>query len=435
MARTLAGTFRSLRTYNYRTWAIGAFVSNVGTWMQRTAQDWIVLTQLSDRSASAVGLVMALQFAPQVLFLPLTGYVADHFDRRKVLWATQGTMGVLALLLGLLTVTGRVALWHVDVFAFLLGCATAFDAPARQTFVSQLVSDDDLPNAVGLNSTSFNAARMIGPAAAGVLIAALGSGWVFILNGLSFGAVLLSLGLLRLEDIHQERAKKGAGSLVQGFRYVAKHPDLRAAMTMLFLIGTFGLNFPIFISTMAVNVFHKGAGQFGVLTSMMAVGSVTGALLSAGRDKPRVGLLVVAAFVFGAGLALGALMPMFVLYGAALVVVGIAAQTFTTTCASVCQLSTEPTMRGRVMAIFMAIALGGTPIGAPIVGRIADSFGPRWGVAFGAAGGLAAAVVGVIYRIRAPRRSSSHAQAASPTTPDSKSAAPGYSDRDSASRA
>jgi predicted MFS family arabinose efflux permease len=204
-------------------------------------------------------------------------------------------------------------------------------------------------------------------------------------------------------------------------------------MAMLFLIGTFGLNFPIFISTMAVNVFHRGAGQFGVLTSMMAIGSVTGALLSAGREKPRVGLLVVAAFVFGAGLALGAVMPIFVLYGAALIIVGIAAQTFTTTCASVCQLSTEPTMRGRVMAIFMAIALGGTPIGAPIVGHIADSLGPRWGVACGAAGGLLAALVGVLYRITAPRQSSRHAPAASPTTPDKTPESLGCSDRDSAS--
>src|SRR5271156_3590484 len=184
------GTFRSLKVFNYRVWAGGAIVSNVGTWMQRTAQDWIVLTQLTHHNASAVGLVMALQFGPQLLLLPLTGFAADHFDRRKLLLATQGAMGALALGLGILTVTGLVQLWQVYVFAFLLGCVSAFDSPARQTFVSELVVEADLSNAVGLNSTSFNAARMIGPAVAGVLIAAVGSGWVFLINAASFAAVL-----------------------------------------------------------------------------------------------------------------------------------------------------------------------------------------------------------------------------------------------------
>ena len=205
-------TFASLRFHNYRLWFASALVSNVGTWMQRTTQDWVVLTQLTHHSATAMGLVMALQFGPQVLLLPLTGFAADHFDRRKLLMTTQSALGVLALGLGLLTVTGLLRLWHVDVFAFLLGCVSAFDSPANQTFVSELVGEEDLSNAVGLNSTSFNAARMIGPAAAGVLIAAVGSGWVFLLNAASFAAVLVSLSRLRVADLHRgDRAARSRG--------------------------------------------------------------------------------------------------------------------------------------------------------------------------------------------------------------------------------
>ncbi len=242
-------------------WAGGAFVSNVGTWMQRTAQDWIVLTQLTHHNATAVGVVMSLQFGPQVLLLPLTGFAADHLDRRKLLFATQGAMGGLALGLGILTVAGLVQLWQVYVFAFLLGCVSAFDSPARQTFVSELVVEGDLSNAVGLNSTSFNAARMIGPAIAGVLIAAVGSGWVFLINAASFAAVLCSLSLLRVDELHRtEQSPSNAGQPGRkAFATFGRAPDLKAMLLMLFLIGTFGLNFPIFISTMSVTVFHAGA--------------------------------------------------------------------------------------------------------------------------------------------------------------------------------
>src|SRR5580658_6799822 len=302
------GTFRSLRGFNYRTWAVGAIVSNVGTWMQRTAQDWLVLTQLTHKNATAVGVVMALQFGPQVLLLPLTGFAADHLDRRRLLFATQAAMGALALGLGTLTVTGLVQLWHVYVFAALLGCVTAFDSPARQTFVSDLVVESDVSNAVALNSTSFNAARMIGPAIAGVLIGAVGSGWVFLINAASFVAVLCSLSLLRVRELHtRAKAPRVPGSLAEGFRYVWKRHDLKAILLMLFLIGTFGLNFPIFISTMSLRVFHKGASQYGLLSSIMAIGTVAGALLAARRAKPRIAVLFSSAGIFGVGCALAAI--------------------------------------------------------------------------------------------------------------------------------
>jgi MFS family permease len=396
--REATGTFRAFHGYNYRTWALGAAVSNVGTWMQRVAQDWLVLTELTHNNATAVGIVMALQFGPQALLLPLTGFAADHLDRRKLLFATQAAMGTLALGLGLLTVTGVVELWHVYVFAFLLGCVTAFDAPARQTFVSDLVPESEISNAVALNSTSFNAARMVGPAVAGLVIASVGTGWAFLANAGSFAAVLVSLALLRTGELHSNhRAVRTSGSFADGFRYVWRRPDLKAILLMMFLIGTFGLNFPIYISTMSVQVFGEGAGRYGLLTSMMAVGSVTGALLAARRARPRIGLLLVGALVFGCALLVAAWLPSYGLFGLALVVVGLAAQTFNTTANGATQLSTEPVMRGRVMAIFLAIAMGGTPIGAPIVGFIADTFGPRWALVFGAFAGFAAALVGVQY--------------------------------------
>jgi MFS family permease len=397
----LRNTFRSLRNLNYRVWAAGALVSNIGTWMQRTAQDWLVLTELTDRNATAMGIVMGLQFGPQILLLPFTGYAADHFNRRKLLIATQASMGLLALGLGLLVVTGLVQLWHVYVFAFLLGCAAAFDSPARQVFVAELVDEKDLPNAVGLNSTSFNAARMIGPAVAGGLIAGVGSGWVFLINAVTFLAVLGSLGLLNVDRLKPGcRVERTRGGFIGGFRYVLGRSDLKVILFMLFLVGTFGLNFSIFISTMSVSVFHVGASQFGLLTSVMAAGSVTGALMVATRKKPGMPVLLTGATIFGAGCAVAAVMPSYALFGATLFVVGIASQTLTTSTISLVQISTEPAMRGRVIAILLAITMGGTPIGAPIVGRIADHFGPRWALGVAAAAGLLAALTALIYLAR-----------------------------------
>src|SRR6185312_11029506 len=399
MRDLFTGVFRSLRGVNYRVWIAGTFVSNVGTWVQRTAQDWLVLTELTHHDASAVGLVMALQFGPQLLLLPWTGFAADHYNQRKLLIATQATMGALALVLGVLTITGLVRLWQVYVFAFLFGCASAFDAPARQTFVGELVGDADLPNAVALNSTSFNAARMVGPAAAGLMIASVGTGWAFLINGISFVAVLISLSCLRVSELHpSRRANRARGSLAEGFHYVWNRKDLRTALVMLFLIGTFGLNFPIFVSTMAVRVFHSGAGAYGLLSSIMALGTMSAALLGAGRDKPRFLYLLYGAAMFGIGCTLAAIAPTYWLFGGALMIIGAAALTFTNTSNSLMQLSTEPAMRGRVMALRLAVLLGSTPFGAPIVGWVADHAGPRWALAVAATAGFAAALVGFYAR-------------------------------------
>jgi len=420
MKAAFAGVFRSLRGFNYRVWAAGAFVSNIGTWVQRTAQDWLVFTQLTDHDASAVGLVMALQFGPQLLLLPWTGFVADHFNQRKLLIATQATMGGLALALGILTITGVVQLWHVYVFAFLFGSAAAFDAPVRQTFVAELVGDEDLHNAVALNSTSFNAARMIGPAVSGLIIAAIGTGWSFLMNGASFVAVLISLAFLRVAELRPNaRAQRVKGSFTEGFRYVWGRPDLKAILVMLFLVGTFGLNFPIFISTMAVGVFHADARGYGLLSSIMAIGTMAGALLGAQRDKPRFDLLLVGAGIFGVGCTLAAFAPGYWFFAAALVVIGVAALTLTNTTNSLMQLSTEPAMRGRVMALRVAVALGGTPIGAPIVGWVANTCGPRWALGIGAASGFAAALVAVCVSAGGLRRHDSNRLLSDARTPPS----------------
>jgi len=400
-----SGVFRSLRNFNFRLWAAGALLSNIGTWMQGTAQNWLVLTELTHRSASAVGVVMALQFGPMLLLLPWTGAAADRFNQRKLLIATQTTMGVLALALGVLTVAHLVALWHVYVFAFLFGCAAAFDAPVRQTFVAELVGDADLPNAVALNSASFNAAQMVGPAVAGATIAALGSGWAFLVNGVSFAAVLIALSLLRASELRPNaRADRAKGGFAEGLRYVRSRPDLCVILGMLFLIGTFGLNFPIFISTMAVSVFHADARGYGLLYSVMAIGTVGGALYAASRSSVGFATLLVGAGVFGLGCTLAAIAPNYWTFAAALAVIGAATLTFGNATNGLMQLSTEPQMRGRVMALRVGVALGGTMIGAPIVGWVADHFGPRWALGVGAVSGFAAAALAIRFLIARSRR-------------------------------
>jgi MFS family permease len=409
-----ANTFRSLKIYNYRLWAGGALISNSGAWMQRTAQDWIVLTELTHHDVTSVGVVVGLQFAPTVALLPFTGYVADRFERRKILLVTQSLMGIVALGLALLKLTGLLQLWHVYGFALALGCIGAFDSPASQAFASELVEESHLPNAVALNSTVFNLARMLGPAVAGVLLGVIGSGPVFLVNAFSFLGPITALALMRKAELRpRPPASKRRGGLLAGFGYVWRRPDLSAVMLMLFLIGTFGLNFPIFTSAMSVNVFHEDAAHYGLLTSAIALGSVVGALWAAGWERPRFTYLLASSLIFGAGFLLAAASPNYWLFGAVLVSLGVSTQMFTKTAIGWVQLETEPAMRGRVLALMMAIAFGGAPIGAPIVGWVAQTLGPRWSLVVGAASGLSAAGV-ALWRIRARNREAAEIRAATP---------------------
>ncbi|QEO08956.1 MFS transporter [Protaetiibacter larvae] len=397
----MTSMFRSFAARNYRIWFAGALVSNVGTWMQRVAQDWLVLAELTDNDAIAVGVVMALQFGPQLLLLPVTGWVADRFDRRRVLAVTQGAMLLLGLGLGAITLTGVVELWMVFGFALGLGVAAAFDAPARQAFVGELVDDSMLANAVALNAASFNGARLIGPAVAGVLVAAVGSGWVFLINAASFLSVLGALWLLRpAEFTPAGRKARGRGQMRAGFRYVRRRPDILLVFAMVFLTGTLGYNFPIYTATMARVEFGEGPQEFGWLSSVLAVGSVAGALLAARRERPRLRTLTLASAGFGLSLGAAGLAPEPLSFGALLAVVGFTGITMMNTANAYVQTTTAPSMRGRVMALYLAIFMGGTPIGAPLVGAVADAAGPRWAIAVGAASGFVAAAIAAVYYLR-----------------------------------
>lgn len=396
--------FRSLKRFNYRTWFIGALISNVGAWMQSTALSWTVLTVLTENDATAVGINMALQFGPQLLLVPISGLIADKYDRRKVLLVTQSSMGLLALVLGIVVTTGVVELWHVQVFALAFGVVQAFDMPARQAFVSELVGQDDIANAVALNSASFHGARLLGPAVAGVLIALVQPGPVFLINAVTFIAMLVALARIRTSELQPSpRGAKGFGDIVQGFRYVRKRHDLLIIFVMAFILGTFGLNFPIYISTMTSIEFGAEADTFGALSSAMAIGSVTGALLSARSARPRWTSIVGGIGMFVVACTLAAWVPNIWIFGAALAIAGFTAQLFMTNANSMVQLTSSPEVRGRVMALYGAVFMGGTPIGAPIVGWVADAFGPRWGIMVAAVTCLIAFSVGAVYWMRARR--------------------------------
>ncbi len=397
----MSSTFRSFASRNYRIWFAGALVSNVGTWMQRIAQDWLVLAELTDNDATAVGVVMALQFGPQLLLLPLTGWVADRFDRRTVLAITQAASMLLGLGLGLLVLLGVAELWMVFAFALGLGISAAFDAPVRQAFVGELVPDRLLANAVALNSASFNVARLIGPAVAGVLVAAIGSGWVFVINAVSFIPVLLAIWALRPAEFTPFTKKaQGRGQLRAGFIYVKRRPDVLLVFAMVFLVGTFGFNFAIFTSTMAAVEFGEGPEEFGVLSSVLAIGSVAGALLAARRERPRLRTVTLASAGFGIATVASALAPDVLTFALMLIVVGFTSIQMMNTANAYVQTTTSPSMRGRVMALYLAIFVGGTPIGAPLVGAVADAWGPRWALGVAALSGLLAAAIAAIFFLR-----------------------------------
>jgi MFS family permease len=375
-------TFRAFRVRNFRLYASGAIVSNVGTWMQRVAQDWLVL-ELT-HSGTALGIVTGLQFLPALLMSPYAGLIADRFPKRRVLMLTQVAMGAVALVLGLLAVTHLVQAWQVYVLAFLFGIGTAFDAPTRQSFVVEMVGKDDLSNAVGLNSSSFNAARLIGPGLAGLLIHWLGTGPVIILNGLSYGAVVLSLWRMRPHELHSPApAGRDKGMIRDGVRYLWRRPELMMVLVTVFFAGTFGLNFQLTSALMATAEFGKGPGEYGILGSILAVGSLAGALLAARRGRIRHRLVIGSAVAFGIMVVVSGLMPTYLSYALVLPLVGFSALTMMTAANATMQLSVAPSMRGRVMAIYMAVFMGGTPLGSPLVGWIGQTFGARWSLIVG----------------------------------------------------
>ena len=379
----MSPTFSSLSIRNYRIYATGAFISNIGTWMGRVAQDWLVLTVLTDHSSKALGIVTGLQFLPFLLLAPWAGMIADRFPKRKTLLLTQTGLATSSLLLGLLAVTGTAQLWMVYAIALFTGVATAIDNPARQSFVSEMVPRDRLANAVSLNSASFNAGRLIGPGIAGLTIAAFNTGVALLLNTLTFVAVLVALVMLRPQELRPAPVTRGKGAIRDGVRYVRSRPDIVLVMVLVFVLGTFGMNFQITTALMATKEFGKGPEEYGLLGSIMAIGSLSAALLSARRPHPRLRTLLVALAGFVVATLLASIAPTYVLFAVALVPVGLSALTALTTANAMVQLRVEPFMRGRVMALYMAIFMGGTPLGAPIIGWIGDAFGARWTIAIG----------------------------------------------------
>lgn len=392
------GMFRSLRIRNYRLYAAGQVVSNTGTWMQRVAQDWLVL-ELAHGSGTALGITTGLQFLPMLLFGLWGGVIADRYPKRRVLVLTQISMGVLALVLGLLTVSGNAQVWHVYVLAFGLGVATVVDNPTRQSFVVEMVGRRDLPNAIALNSATFNGARLLGPAVAGVLIALIGTGPVFLVNAASFGAVLFSLWAMRADELHDAPAvKRAKGQLREGLRYVRGRRDLMLVLILIGFLAMFGMNFNTTVALVAKEVFHTDASAFGLASSMLALGALSGALLAARRvAKPRLRMLVGMGLVFGTLEAVTGLMPTYWLFLALLVPTGIAMMTITTAANATMQLGVAPEMRGRVMALYMLVFLGTNPLGAPAIGWLAEHFGARTSLVLGGVvSALAAVVVGAV---------------------------------------
>ena len=373
LRREAGTTFRSLRVRNYRLYFIGQLISVSGTWTQSVALAWLVVGYLAPRGQRGVdvGITTALQFLPMLLFGAWAGLVVDRVDKRRLLFATQAAAAVLALVLGMLVLwgrgpTGAATLWEVYLLALFLGVVNMFDNPARQTFVIEMVGKDDLPNAVSLNSIIMNGARVIGPAISGVLIATVGIGACFIANAASYVAVIVALALMRRTELHlAQRVVRAKGQLRDGLRYVWRTPNLRDPLVLVFIVGLLAYNFTVILPLLARETFHGGAGTFALLTSLMAGGAVVGGLVVANRGKPNIHRLTAVGTVFGVLIAAVALSPNLATAGALLVVMGGFSIAFIATANSTIQLGVEPTMRGRVMALYAMGFLGTAPVGAP----------------------------------------------------------------------
>ena len=368
--------------------------------MQRVAQDWLVL-ELTHGSGTALGIATGLQFLPQLLFSLWGGVIADRYPKRRILLVTQATMGALALILGVLALTGVVAVWQVYLLAFALGLVAVVDNPTRQTFVAEMVGPAGLANAIALNSAIFNLARITGPAVAGLVITLVGTPAAFLVNAASFGAVLVGLKLMRPAELHpMERAPRARGQLREALAYVKARPSLWLTLALVFFVATFGMNFQVTTALMSRGVFHTGAGAFGLASTVFAVGALGGALLSARRARPGMRLLLTTALVFGALEVVTGLMPAFWSFLILLVPTGLALLTFTTTANSTIQLSTTPAVRGRVMGLYMLVFLGGAPLGSPLTGWVAEQFGARMSLIAGGVISFLAAVVAAVLLAR-----------------------------------
>jgi MFS family permease len=390
---------------NFRLFFLGHLVSSTGTWMQQVAQDWLVL-RLTD-AALPLGVTLALQFAPILVFGTWAGLVADRLDKRRLLLATQTAMATLAVVLGVLTATGAVRLWMVYALALLLGCATAFDMPARQSFVSELVGPDRLANAIGLNSASFNTARVIGPAVAGVLIGVVGIAPAFFANAVSYLAMIGGLLAMDQRRLHRrDPVERGRGQIRAGMRYVWATPALRSTLLLVAVVGMFGLNYRVALPLLARFEFDGGPGAYGALAAIMAAGSVTGALAVARRARPTPLLLVGSVAVFGLLSLAAAAAPTLVAEAVVLFPVGMASLAFVATANSTVQLGSDPQLRGRVMSLFGLVLLGSTLPSGLLSGWMAGQFGPRSILWLSGVSCLAAAAVAAAGRgrdsVRAP---------------------------------
>ncbi|AVM00848.1 MFS transporter [Gordonia iterans] len=403
MGSVRSQTFAALSVPNFRIYASGALISNIGTWIQRVAQDWLVL-QLSGGSAMAVGITTALQFLPALVLSPVGGLLADRFDKRKLLIVTQSWMALSALLLGVLAVTGTAATIHVYAFAFLFGIGAALDAPARQSFVSEVAGADHLTNAIGLNSSSFNAARLIGPGIAGLIMAWAGPGWAILTNAVSYLAFLLALVALdRRKLARSVPLPRARGQLREGFWYVFRRTDLMIALGVAFAVGTFGMNFQMTNALMVQGEFRLGAAAYGLLGSIMGVGTLLGALLAARRSRaPSLRFLVSTAILVGVLIAVSGLAPNYVWYAISLPVVGLSVLLTLTAANMYIQTSVDPQVRGRVMALYMTVLMGGTPLGAPLLGCFAELYGPRASLIGG--GVLQVVTIGLVLLLALRRR-------------------------------
>lgn len=377
----MTNPFRSLTIRNYRLYAAGSLVSNIGTWMQNTAQAWLVLELTG--SGTILGFTLALQLLPTLLLSPLAGAVADRVSKRQLLIAMQIAMVVPSALLGFLAVTDVVEVWHVLVIATVFGVARAFEAPARQSFVPEMVGREQLANAVGLNSASFNSGRLIGPAVAGLLIGAfgggvIGTGWAILINAASYAGSILALVAMDGRRLNPSiPTKRGSGSARDGVVYLGSRPDLVLTFITVFFIGAFAMNFQITSSLMATEEFGKGAEEFGLLGTVLAIGSLAGSLVAAARSHPRLRIMIGAALAFSVVQVASGLMPTFGTYAFVLPFVGVSMMTITTTANTLIQLDTTPELRGRLAALYLMVFVGSVPLGAPVVGFIAETFGAR----------------------------------------------------------